>query len=125
MAFHNDLGDRGEMMAVDFVRDKGYQILETNWRYRRSEVDIIARDGEVLVFVEVKTRSDNYFGNPETFVTAHKIKMLYDAASAYAMEVDHPWEVRFDIISVMIPKDAPPTIEHFVDAFYPGWEDGK
>ena len=63
MSWNNILGKRGEELAVRFLEKKDYQILETNWRYRRAELDIIAKDGEVLVFVEVKTKNNNQYGD--------------------------------------------------------------
>ena len=69
MANHHVLGQQGEALAVTYLAEKGYQILETNWRFKRAEVDIIAKLGQVLVFIEVKTRTTDYFGSPEEFIT--------------------------------------------------------
>lgn len=70
---HNKLlGIEGEDFAVTFLKKLGWQILERNWRNKKAELDIIAKDGEILVFVEVKTRSTNYFGPPEWAVTEKK-----------------------------------------------------
>lgn len=101
-----------------FLAEQGYSILEANWRYRRAEVDIIAMDGTVLVFVEVKTRTNDAFGKPEEFITARKEQFMADAASAYMEKIGHDWEVRFDFISVLIQSDQHSTIEHFKDAFF-------
>ncbi|MEM1119983.1 MAG: YraN family protein [Bacteroidota bacterium] len=120
MTKHLKTGKKGEDLAVQFLREKGYEILATNWRFRRSEIDIIAKDGKVLVFIEVKTRSSDYFGTPASFVSQRKKTLLQDAATAYMQEVNHTWEIRFDIIGILIrsPKDI--TINHFEDAFFPG-----
>lgn len=117
MATHNDLGEEGETLAVEHLVDKGYQILAKNWRYGRAEVDIIAKWKEVLVFVEVKTRSDNYFGEPETFVTQQKMEMMTSVASVFMEEINHDWEYRFDVISVIIRKGKN-YINHIEDAFW-------
>ena len=65
MAIHNELGKKGEQLAVDFLQKKGYTILDRNWRFKKAEVDIIAQKEQILAIVEVKTRSSNYFGNPQ------------------------------------------------------------
>lgn len=118
MALHNAIGKKGEALARAFLAEQGYHILEVNWRYRRAEVDIIAMDGAVLVFVEVKTRTNDTFGKPEEFITARKEQFMADAASAYMEKTGHDWEVRFDFISVLIQSDQHATIEHFKDAFF-------
>jgi len=69
MARHNDLGKEGEKQALHMLQEKGYTILETNWRHEKDEVDIIALDKNELIVVEVKTRSTDYFGDPEEAVT--------------------------------------------------------
>ncbi len=120
MAKHLETGKIGENLAVKFLKDKGYEILETNWRFRRSEVDIVAKDGPILVFVEVKTRSYDYFGKPESFVSARKKVLLQDAAVAYMHQINHTWEIRFDIIGILMPTSKNIEINHFEDAFFPG-----
>ena len=72
MAQHLKTGKQGEALARTYLEEKGYEILEASWRYRRAEVDIIAKDKKILVFVEVKTRRSDYFGKPEVSVTARK-----------------------------------------------------
>ena len=121
MAEHNDLGRKGEEIAINFITKKGYQVLETNWRHRKAEIDIIAKLDEVLIFIEVKSRSSYVFGRPESFVDAKKQQLIADAASVYMDEVGHEWEVRFDIISVLFHNEAYQSIDHFKDAFFPGW----
>lgn len=120
MAQHNKLGRRGENLARQFLEQKGYEILETNWRYQRAEVDIIARQEEWLVFVEVKTRTSEIYGRPETFFTPAKGQLMAQAAFAYIEETNHSGEVRFDVISILIPPNGPSEITHFEDAFFPG-----
>ena len=83
MAEHNELGKIGEQLAIDYLLKNGYKIRERNYRYLKAEVDIIALKENTLVAVEVKTRTSNYFGNPEDFVTKKKIKLLVSAIDFY------------------------------------------
>ncbi|MEO9572261.1 MAG: YraN family protein [Polaribacter sp.] len=115
MADHNELGKLGEELAIDFLIDKGYKILEKNYRYLKAEVDIIAQKGGVLAVVEVKTRSTDFFGNPQDFVNPKKIKLLISAIDHYVVEKDLDVEVRFDIIAIIHQKKI--KIEHLKDAF--------
>ena len=118
MAEHNELGQRGEIIAQSFLKDKGYKILHVNWRIRRLEIDIIAMDGETLVFVEVKTRQTLLFGEPENAVNYKKQKSLIHAANAYVVRNRIENDARFDIISIIIERNST-VINHFPDAFYP------
>jgi len=122
MAKHIELGKKGEEIAINHLIDKGYTILETNWRYKRAEVDIIAKEGQTLVFVEVKTRSTEIWGQPALAVTPKKERLLVDASGVYMEQINHDWEVRFDIISIVIINDQYKEIKHFKDAFFPGLE---
>jgi len=117
MAQHNDLGKAGEQRALQLLKTKGYTILETNWRNNKAEVDIIAIDKDELVIVEVKTRSTDYFGDPEEAVGPVKAKNLIRAAEAYIELHDMDIDVRFDIISIIL-KNGKATIRHIEDAFY-------
>ena len=121
MAKHLDFGVRGENLAKEYLIQKGFQILETNWRFSRAEVDIIAMDGEALVFIEVKTRSDDYMGTPDQFVTTKKEELMADAASVYMEKIGHEWEIRFDIMAIIIRDNSDISITYFEDAFFPGW----
>lgn len=115
------LGSQGEAIAKQFLIAKGYTILESNWRFSRAEIDLIVKDGEVLVFVEVKTRSTALFGSPALAVGKKKQQLLFDAANAYMEKINHDWEIRFDIISIILKANAH-ELEHFEDAFFSGWE---
>lgn len=117
MAKHNELGELGEDLAVEELEKNGYEILERNWRYKKAEIDIIARKNEVLAIVEVKTRSNDYIGNPQDFVTPKKIKMLVEAVNEYVISKDLDVEVRFDIIAIIINQNKL-TLEHLEDAFF-------
>lgn len=116
MAEHNELGKKGEELAIAFLKKNGYKILEKNYRYLKAEVDIIAQKGGVLAVVEVKTRSSNYFGDPQDFVNPKKIKLLLSAIDYYVIKKDLEVEVRFDIIAI-IHKNNTTKIEHLEDAF--------
>lgn len=119
MANWHELGKRGEEITADWLRARGYQILERNWRYHRAEVDIIARTGVLLVFVEVKTRRSERFGAPFAFVGQRKQRFLASAASAYADILEFSGEIRFDVSSILFSgKDF--HIEYLEDAFFPG-----
>jgi len=120
MAKHLETGKKGEQIAADFLRKKGYEILEMNWRHRRAEVDIIAKKAEIVIFVEVKTRTDDAFGNPASFVNAKKERFLANAANAYMEKIGHYDEIRFDIIGIVIWSSERMEIQHFEDAFFPG-----
>lgn len=117
MAAHNELGKDGENIAVQFLINKGYDILEINWQCDRLEIDIIARKYDFLSIVEVKTRSTNYFGFPESFVTKKKMQNLVNAADEYLKQKNlSDMGIRFEIIAITkTPKGF--EIEHIEEAF--------
>ena len=119
MSAHIKLGKQGEDIAATHLTEKAYRILERNWRYKRAELDLIAMDGETLVFIEVKTRSYVYLAEPEESVNYRKQDLLVSAAAAYMREHDHDWAYRFDIISIVKDTDQRFQIKHLVDAFEP------
>jgi putative endonuclease len=118
MAQHNETGRKGEAMAFTFLIDNDYIILETNWRVGRAEVDIIARKGDVLVIIEVKTRSSEVFGQPFEFIPLKKWRLLSDAAYIYAGQTDHNGEIRFDVISILLHSPQSASLQHFQDAYF-------
>ena len=120
MAEHNLLGDKGEMLAGRFLLDKGYAVLHYNWRSGHKEIDIIARQRDVLVFVEVKSRRSEEFGNAADAVTPMKIERLITAAQSYITRNRIDLKFRFDIITV-VGSCEPYRIEHIQDAFAPQW----
>ncbi len=120
MAKHNETGKKGEEIATRLLHDKGYRILATNYRYRRAEIDIIAKKEDTLVFVEVKTRKNLSYGHPSLFITPRKETLIIEAAGVYMDEHDHDGPIRFDIIAISIEKDQTPIIDHYEDAFFPG-----
>jgi putative endonuclease len=118
MAQHNELGKMGEKLAAEYLLEKGFRILYRNWHYRKEELDIVAETDDYLVFVEVKTRSNLTWGEPDEAVTIKKQRLLIRAANAYIIENNCTKEARFDIISVILPSQ-PLNIKHIKNAFYP------
>lgn len=117
MAQHNELGNTGEQLAVDFLIKHGYEILERNYRFDKAEVDIIAKLNNTLAIIEVKTRSGIDFGNPQDFVKPKQIQRLVKAVDEYVISNDLDVEVRFDIIAI-IRENKEFKIEHLENAFY-------
>lgn len=125
MAKHLKTGQRGEALAEERLRSLGYRILERNWRFKHLEVDLIAVEADMLVFVEIKTRNDLRYGQPEDSVDWRKERKLARAAEIYIHKTNYHGEIRFDIVSVLWPQDlpthfdAPPRVEIIKDAFWP------
>lgn len=117
MAEHNELGKKGEELAVAYLREEGYTILERNWVYKKAEIDIIAQKEAILAVIEVKTRSSIDFGLPQDFVKPKKIQLLVKAVNAYVNYRDIDLDVRFDIIAVQKNGESF-AVEHLTDAFY-------
>jgi putative endonuclease len=111
-------GDWGEQLAVEFLKEKGYAILEQKWTFLKLEIDIIAQLGDILVFVEVKTRSNEEHGDPEDGVTLKKQRFLIKAANYYILEKDLHNESRFDIVTIL-KENNKTIVKHLPDAFYP------
>jgi putative endonuclease len=114
------LGRRGEDMAHRYLRGAGYMVVARNYRPGAdAEIDIVARRGELVVFVEVKTRTSAAFGSPERAIDIEKEKNIIRAARSFATRAGMEWNrVRFDTISVVLTK--PPSIVHQMDAFFHG-----
>jgi len=123
MTKHLETGKQGEQLARARIERLGWKLLAENWRHGHLELDLVAMDGDVLVFIEVKTRTSIYYGHPETFVTPAKQRKLWQAAEAFMIEIGHSWEIRFDIIAIYLPPQSSPVIKHFHDAFWPGWNE--
>ncbi|KJD31220.1 hypothetical protein PK35_15385 [Tamlana nanhaiensis] len=117
MAQHNELGKKGEQLAVDFLIENNYDIIERNYRFDKAEVDIIAQKEDTLAIIEVKTRSTIDFGNPQDFVKPKQIKNLVKAVDEYVTVNGLDLEVRFDIIAI-VKEGKQYNIEHLEDAFY-------
>lgn len=120
MARHNEVGKDGESIAAAYLLREGYELLENNWRYRKAEIDLIARQGDTLVFIEVKTRKNTFFSDPELAVDQKKQNLITNAAMVYMERIGHEWEVRFDIIAVIYESEDSFDIRHYEDAFFPG-----
>jgi len=117
MAYHNELGKQGEELAAAYLARNGYSILERNFVYDKAEIDIIAKNEDTIIVVEVKTRNSLAFGEPQEFINKNKIKLLVKAANEYLISNAIEMEVRFDIIAILKNKKIE-QIEHFKDAFY-------
>ena len=121
MAEHNDFGKWGEDEAALYYEDRGYEILERDWKVGKRDIDLIAltEDKDTLVFVEVKTRQNNELQEPEEAVDVKKMRNLAIAANAYVKLHGLDMDVRFDIISVIGKCSCVESIECFEDAFNP------
>jgi len=110
-------GKEGEALAAEFLAAKGYEIVARNYRYKRSEIDLIVKKDNWLIFVEVKLRSSDAFGYPEDFVDYKKIKNILDGAEEYTYQQDWKGNVRYDIVSI---RDIGGKMEvvQIEDAFY-------
>ncbi len=110
-------GQEGESRAADYLVQKGVTILERNFRYKRSEIDLIVQLDSLLVFVEVKTKTNTAFGHPEIAISAQKAPKVMEGAEHYIQISNWQGNIRFDVISILKQKDSF-EIEHFEDAFY-------
>lgn len=118
MSEHYELGKKGEEEAANFLTKKGFYIMHRNWRCGKLELDIVARDGDEIVFVEVKTRRNTYFGYPDEAIDDRKIRRIVSAAGAYVRYYSIKLPIRYDVVSV-IGMEPPFEIEHVPDAFFP------
>lgn len=112
------LGNKGEELALVHLLSKGYEIMEVNWKSGHLEVDIIARDADRLVFVEVKSRTSAVFGEPVEFVKPTQQNRIFRAANLYYEQKASELEARFDIIGLLFMPEGF-EIVHLEDAFYP------
>jgi putative endonuclease len=114
------VGDEGEETAVEYLSSKGYKIIERNYRYGKGEIDIIAKDPEknFLVFVEVKSRKNLEYGEPEYAITKNKIRQVKKIAEAYLYENEiSEIDCRFDVVAVLFRSKIKPLINHYENAF--------
>ena len=118
MAESHNLGQKGEELAADHLKKAGYKILFRNWKWGKNEIDIIAENRDFIVFVEVKTRNDDYQMHPVTAVTKEKQKSIITAANGYLQKFNVDKEGRFDIITIIKSGDSF-NIDHIEGAFYP------
>lgn len=115
----DELGLKGEEIAVAYLTKEGYKILARNWYYDHKEVDIIARQGDEIVIVEVKTREGNFFEEPWEAVSTRKIRNLVEVADAWLNLKQIDLETRFDVISIIFSDDVTYELTHFPGAFIP------
>ena len=118
MAESHDLGKKGEDLAADYLGNAGFKILRRNWKSGKLELDIIAENRDFIVFVEVKTRSEDFQMHPVTAINREKQRSMIYAADAYIQRNSVDKESRFDIITVII-KGESHQIDHIENAFYP------
>jgi putative endonuclease len=114
---NNDVGKQGEELALRYLRGQGYQVLHCNWKGGRNEIDIIVKEGNTTIFVEVKARTTDNTGHPEQFVTAAKQREIKKAAEIYLFENETD-KIRFDVIAITYWPGADTEIMHFEDAFF-------
>lgn len=118
MSKQKEVGDKGEAIAHNYLQNLGYTILESNWHFHHYEIDIIAKDGDELVIVEVKSRTGTAFEHPSEAVGARKMRFLIEAAEAYIYKTNSHADTRFDIISIIFSNEQF-ELEHYKDAFNP------
>jgi putative endonuclease len=111
------LGIKGENLAVKFLKEKGYRIIARNYKTPVGEIDIIAQDGNTVVFIEVKTRADEFFGQPFEAVNKRKRQKLKNVALFYLKRQVMEFPVRFDVLSIFYRENGKKEIEHIKDAF--------
>lgn len=114
------LGREGENAARRFLEKKGYRVVATGYRLFRGEIDIIAYDRDILVFVEVKTRRDSTLGRPEEAVTPAKQRQIRRIAQGYLMEkemAESEIPCRFDVLAVLPAADGRFAVTHYENAF--------
>ncbi|MBH0119284.1 YraN family protein [Rhodococcus sp. HM1] len=113
MGRNQQLGARGEDLAAEFLESAGMVVLERNWRCRYGELDLIARDGAVLVFVEVKTRTGLGYGSPAEAVTPEKADRIRRLAGLWLAEQETRWRrIRVDVVTVLVGEPGAPMITH-------------
>src|SRR5262245_7140855 len=119
MSKQSELGKIGEALAADFLKKKDYEILKQNYTWEKSEIDIITRKGDKIVFVEVKTRQSPYLSDPALMVPIKKWKQIMKAADVFMKERTDDLPVQFDIVFVVTNNDYT-TISHYDEAYIPG-----
>lgn len=110
------IGKQGENLAAQFLEQQGFQILERNYTYQHAEIDLIARRDDLLVFVEVRLRTNIRFGFPEQTINKKKIQSLRRAAEQYIYHTNWLQDIRFDVVAIHYENQTP-QITHIEDAF--------
>lgn len=119
MADHIEKGRTGEKIALDYLESKGFNILETNWFFRHKEIDIIAENSDIIVFIEVKTRGISSLKKARECVGYKKEVNIIEAANQYIIANNIHKEARFDIIAIDFLNNSKYTLEHIESAFFP------
>jgi len=110
-------GNKGEDMAEDYLKARGYTILNRNWRFKHWEVDIIASKGKFLHFIEVKTRSSSAYGKPEDSISKSKMDNLLNAAEEYQY-LNPQWKfIQFDVLAITLAYDQPAEFYMIEDVY--------
>ena len=116
---NSEIGNQAESYACIFLIKERYKILAKNWRSGKAEIDIIAFKDNTLVFVEVKSRSCLYFGEPEHAVDRQKERLIFHAAQRYMELHDYEWAIRFDVIAIHLDAlKRPYRLKHILDVFF-------
>jgi len=118
MAQHNVTGAFGEQIATHYLEQMGYIVMARNYRFKKAEIDIIARKEKILLFVEVKTRRAQNYGYPEESVTSKKEALFLLAAEEYIFRINWLYDIRFDIISITMTSEKEYQLHHIEDAFH-------
>lgn len=116
---HTEFGKKGEAKALEFLKKKGYKEVAMNWRIAPYEIDLIMIDNNQLIFIEVKTRSTDAFGNPLDAVNPRKRQKIIRAAHLFIVLNNYELEPRFDVVSIVEKENSSSEIFHFEEAFYP------
>ena len=117
MAAKDELGMRGERIAERHLVARGLTVIDRNWRCPQGEIDLVLRDGDETVFVEVKTRTSDTFGHPLEAITVAKLARLKRLAAAWCSEHPGAGRIRIDAVAVVAPRRAPATVEHLERIF--------
>jgi putative endonuclease len=113
MAHNTELGRHGEQVAADHLQARGMRVIDRNWRCSHGELDLVLRDGDETVFVEVKTRAGDGYGHPFEAITARKLARLRRLALAWCDAQEAPTgRIRIDAVAVLAPSNAPAIVEH-------------
>jgi putative endonuclease len=117
MTYQQHVGKTGEALAAKYLEDRGYQIIEQNFTSRYGELDLVARDGDSIVFVEVKTRTSSAFGEPEDSVTPEKLERIINTALLWLQaNPDQPDDWRIDVVAILMDhQNQIEDIQHFIN----------
>jgi len=114
--YNKQIGRLGEQLAVEYLTDKGYVVLERNWGNKWGEIDLICRDGVTLVFVEVKTKRGLAFGRPEEMVDSRKLQQIKRISSLYSAGINSP--KRIDVVTIVLSHHLKPQeVKHYLGVY--------